>query len=123
MMSCDRGMVKKMNLAPWKASRRVFHVPTGLLAETIRLAKRDVTALISPLEGADPHSPVGTAFGFNRPKRQAAEIANTSLLLQFTSTRFVNSFLKGYDRIYHRLCTNSNPLPVINFSSEKPSTS
>jgi hypothetical protein len=44
---------------------------------------------------ADPLSPVGTAFGFNRPKRQAAEIANTSLVLQFASARFVTSFLEG----------------------------
>jgi len=44
---------------------------------------------------ADPLSPVGTAFSFNRPKRQAAEIANTSLVLQFASARFVNSFLQG----------------------------
>lgn len=44
---------------------------------------------------ADPLSPVGTAFSFNRPKRQAAEIANTSLILQFASARFVNSFLQG----------------------------
>jgi hypothetical protein len=44
---------------------------------------------------ADPLSPVGTAFSFNRPKRQAAEIANTSLVLQFASAIFVNSFLQG----------------------------
>ncbi|GLG99518.1 Peroxidasin [Gryllus bimaculatus] len=45
---------------------------------------------------ADPLSPVGTAFGFNRPKRQAVEIANTSLILEFASARFVNSFLQSH---------------------------
>ena len=44
-------------------------------------------------KGADPKSPVGTAFSFSRPKRQATLIANVSRVLQFASKRFVNSFL------------------------------
>ena len=44
-------------------------------------------------KGADPKSPVGTAFSFSRPKRQATAIANISRVLQFASKRFVNSFL------------------------------
>lgn len=42
---------------------------------------------------ADPHSPVGTAFGFNKPKPQALEIANTSFLLQFATARFLNGII------------------------------
>lgn len=49
-------------------------------------------------KGADPKSPVGTAFSFSRPKRQANLIANVSRLLQFASKRFVNSFLTKYGR-------------------------
>jgi len=41
----------------------------------------------------DPHSPAGTAFGFNKPKAQAIEIANTSFLLQFATSRLVNGLL------------------------------
>ena len=40
--------------------------------------------------GVDPLSPAGTAFGFNKPKPQALEIANASFLLQFATTRFLN---------------------------------
>lgn len=49
--------------------------------------------LIDSGKGADPKSPVGTAFSFSRPKRQATAIANISRVLQFASKRFVNSFL------------------------------
>lgn len=45
---------------------------------------------------ADPQSPIGTAFGFSRPKRQAAKIANTSLMLEFASSRIVRSFIQGF---------------------------
>lgn len=45
---------------------------------------------------ADPQSPQGTAFSFSRPKRQATRIANTSLMLEFASSRLVRSFIQGY---------------------------
>lgn len=97
-MSCEKGMVKRMDLTAWKAARRVFHLSPSSLTDAARRAQtqvRDLIAHDSVLFTADPTSPVGTAFGFNRPKRQAAEIANTSLVLQFMSSRFVNSFLQG----------------------------
>lgn len=97
-MSCEKGMIKKMDLNAWKAARRVFHVPPSVLSDAVRQAKHQVSELIArdgELFTADPRSPVGTAFGFNRPKRQAAEIANTSLVLQYASSRFAKSFLQG----------------------------
>lgn len=48
-------------------------------------------------KNADPHSPVGTAFGFNKPKPQALEIANTSFLLQFATVRFLNGIVGHSD--------------------------
>nr|CAH0106290.1 unnamed protein product [Daphnia galeata] len=63
-------------------SARVAHQVNGLLAD-----------YESQRKGADPKSPVGTAFSFSRPKRQASAIANISRVLQFASKRFVNSFL------------------------------
>ena len=54
---------------------------------------RFVTFFIKTGKGADPKSPVGTAFSFSRPKRQASAIAIISRVLQFASKRFVNSFL------------------------------
>ena len=44
---------------------------------------------------ADPKSAIGSAYAFMRPKRQAQDISNTSMVLQFASQRFVNNFLNG----------------------------
>ena len=41
--------------------------------------------------GARSKSPVGTAFAFSRPKREALTLSNTSLLLEYTSRVFLNS--------------------------------
>ncbi|XP_046386027.1 uncharacterized protein LOC124155895 isoform X2 [Ischnura elegans] len=80
-----------------------IHQPDRLLTESVQRAKRDLgdvihreMALLKQKRSADPQSPIGTAYGFNRPTRQAAEIANTSLILQFASQRFVSSFLQGH---------------------------
>ena len=44
---------------------------------------------------ADPKGAIGSAYAFNRPKRQAIQISNTSFILQFASARFVNNYLAG----------------------------
>ncbi|XP_066966367.1 uncharacterized protein [Macrobrachium rosenbergii] len=44
---------------------------------------------------ADPKGPIGSAYAFNKPKRQAIEISNASFILQFASARFVNNFFAG----------------------------
>ncbi|KAJ9573877.1 hypothetical protein L9F63_008737, partial [Diploptera punctata] len=41
--------------------------------------------------GADPKSPVGTAAAFSKANKQALTLANTSLLLEFTSEELLNS--------------------------------
>lgn len=102
MMPCDKGIMKEMKLDPWKETRRNFYFSESLLSDAVRRAKKDVTKIIERekilyemKKNADPLSPVGTAYGFNRPKRQASEISNTSIVLQYISKRFVNSYLQG----------------------------
>ncbi|KAJ9596468.1 hypothetical protein L9F63_012507, partial [Diploptera punctata] len=102
MMSCSGEVIRRMDLTPWGTTNPHFVVSGTLLADSVARAKRDVHKILQQEMDlwqnrriADPLSPVGTAYGFNRPKRQAAEIANTSLVLQFASARFVNSFLQG----------------------------
>ncbi|XP_047106680.1 uncharacterized protein LOC124775853 [Schistocerca piceifrons] len=102
MCGCKSDVMNHMDLRAWGTTSPHFVVSGRLLAESVARAKRDVHKIMQQeidlweqRRVADPLSPVGTAYGFNRPKRQAAEIANTSLLLQFASTRFVNSFLQG----------------------------
>lgn len=101
-MPCDKGIIKEMNLDPWKETRRSFYFLDHLLDDAVKRAKRDVKKIIQRekhllemKKNADPLSPVGTAYGFNRPKRQASEISNTSIILQYVSKRFVNSYLQG----------------------------
>lgn len=101
-MPCHQGVINEMNLNPWKETRKTFYIPDKVIAEAVQRAKKDVSKIMEQerdlfehKKTADPLSPVGTAYGFNRPKRQAAEIANTSLVLQLVSKRFVNSFLQG----------------------------
>lgn len=43
----------------------------------------------------DPQSAIGSHFAFMRPKRQARDISNTSMVLQFATQRFANNFLSG----------------------------
>jgi len=45
---------------------------------------------------ADPSSPVGQAYRFARPAKRALDIANTSLLLEFATARFVSGFLESH---------------------------
>ena len=44
--------------------------------------------------GVDPKSPVGTAAAFSKANKQALMLANTSLLLEFTSQELLNSLNK-----------------------------
>ncbi|XP_014241110.1 uncharacterized protein LOC106661888 [Cimex lectularius] len=91
-----------LNLAPWKEEKKQFIIPNKQISEAIEKAESDLLKLHkhewmlhTQNLMADPQSPVGTAFGFNRPKRQAAKIANTSLLLEYASTRLIRSFIQG----------------------------
>ncbi|XP_063223065.1 uncharacterized protein LOC134531301 [Bacillus rossius redtenbacheri] len=102
MAPCAGPVVPRLDLAPWSTAGQRLAVPPALLAESVARAGRDLGDVMRreldlwrQQRGADPLSPVGTAYGFNRPKRQAAQIANTSFLLQFASQRFVDSFLQS----------------------------
>ena len=44
---------------------------------------------------ASPTSPIGSSFGFMKPKVQATEISNSSYVLQFASRRFLDQLLGG----------------------------
>ncbi|CAB4061601.1 PXDN [Lepeophtheirus salmonis] len=46
---------------------------------------------------ADPKSPIGSSYGFLKPKAQSIEISNSSFVLQYASRRFLNNLLDGND--------------------------
>jgi hypothetical protein len=41
--------------------------------------------------GVDPKSPIGTAAAFSKANKQALMLANTSILLEYTSQELMNS--------------------------------
>ncbi|XP_059471181.1 uncharacterized protein LOC132194111 [Neocloeon triangulifer] len=101
-INCKGNALERMTLSPWHVASPKFILPPTLLSEAFSVAKQDASkvlaqelSLFQNKKTAHPHSPTGTAFGFNRPTIQATEIANTSLLLQFASASFVSSFLQG----------------------------
>ncbi|CAG0882057.1 unnamed protein product [Darwinula stevensoni] len=102
VMACDGEALKAMNLKKWQTLSPNFIVPSDILESSFDRAKRDVGAirtvewdLYNQDLSADPKSPVGSAYGFLRPKRQALQISNTSFVLQFASARFVNDLIDG----------------------------
>ncbi|KAL1122797.1 hypothetical protein AAG570_003123 [Ranatra chinensis] len=126
LMSCESGTIRRLDLQPWKEVRPLVVLPTNLLTKTFENAHKDLMDihkqewnLFSLNMMADPQSPVGTAFGFNRPKRQAAKIANTSLMLEFASSRIVRSFLKGelQDIEAQDVMSLVSSLPYVNLDS------
>ncbi|XP_043224190.1 uncharacterized protein LOC122382646 isoform X2 [Amphibalanus amphitrite] len=101
-MDCSKDMIGRVNLDRWRQLSPNFVVPDEMLHESIERAKRDLGEmrhtewnLHEHHLAADPKSAIGSAYAFMRPKRQAQDISNTSMVLQFASQRFVNNFLNG----------------------------
>ena len=103
LMPC-RGdtIIQKMNLNSWATASPRFIVPDNMLLDAIERAKRDVSVikdmewnLWNTGQTADPKSPSGSSYGFMKPKVQAAEISNSSYVLQFASRRFLDRLLGG----------------------------
>ena len=75
--------LQKLNLNPWATASPRFIVPDNMLLDAIERAKRDVSvikdkewSLFQRGMMASPKSPIGSAYGFMRPKRQSVEISN-----------------------------------------------
>ncbi|KAG8258779.1 hypothetical protein J6590_024091 [Homalodisca vitripennis] len=97
-MSCRSGGIRRLDLRPWKEVQPLIHISPKLLTDVVARSKRELDQqwqLYRESQNADPQSPIGTAFGFSRPKRQAAMISNASFLLEYTSANMIRSFLQG----------------------------
>ncbi|CAG0923981.1 unnamed protein product, partial [Notodromas monacha] len=104
-MACHGSTLKAMDLKPWKTASPNFVVPGEVLQSSVDRAKRDLGAvrdvewdLWQQQLQADPKSPVGTAYAFLRPKRNALRVANTSFILEFASKRFIKNFVNEQGR-------------------------
>ena len=103
LMACDGStLIKKMNLAKWATASPRFIVPDNMLVDAIERARRDVSKvkdqewhLWNTGQMADSKSPIGTAYGFMKPKQQAVEVSNSSFVLQFASRRFLDNLLQS----------------------------
>lgn len=99
-MFCSEDIFKKMDLSHWKHDSSQILMDTNLLKSIITQAQNDIKEIYSEenLHFIQPetNSPINTAFKFNRPKRQAQIISNTSLLLQLASSRIVENYIQRY---------------------------
>ena len=103
LMACDGStLIKKMNLRKWATASPRFIVPDNMLVDAIERARRDVSKvkdqewhLWNTGQMADSKSPIGTAYGFMKPKQQAVEVSNSSFVLQFASRRFLDNLLQS----------------------------
>ncbi|ODN04056.1 Peroxidasin [Orchesella cincta] len=103
-MHCEGDAIRRIDFEKWYADQTEKNIPSSKILDAIKKARSDISRLRSremdlwkDHKNADPHSPVGTAFGFNKPKPQALEIANTSFLLQFATVRFLNGIVGHSD--------------------------
>ena len=86
--------MQKLNLNPWATASPRFIVPDNMLLDAIERAKRDVSvikdkewSLFQRGMMASPKSPIGSAYGFMRPKRQSVEISNRQAGIDFDMLR------------------------------------
>ena len=78
LMSCDGDvLIKKMSIRKWATASPRFIVPDNMLVDAIERARRDVRKvknqewnLWNTGQMADSKSPIGTGYGFMRPKQQ-----------------------------------------------------
>ncbi|XP_040565059.1 uncharacterized protein [Lepeophtheirus salmonis] len=97
-------IIPRVSYNGWVTASPRFIVPDNMLLDAIERAKKDVS-LIKDKEWnlwrtgdiADPKSPIGSSYGFLKPKAQSIEISNSSFVLQYASRRFLNNLLDGND--------------------------
>ena len=82
--------MQKLTLNPWATASPRFIVPDNMLLDAIERAKRDVSvikdkewSLFQRGMMASPKSPIGSAYGFMRPKQQSIEISNRQVEFHF----------------------------------------
>ena len=90
-------LMGQLDLTAWASDTPALQVPDDLLRASIERAKVDIALrreneyqLFKNNLGADPKSPLGIAFSFNRPNAAALHLSNTSLLLEYASEEFIS---------------------------------
>lgn len=101
----------EIDLTKWQSEDRMGKVSPSLMSETIAKARKQILA-IRQLERdafdkrrgiASPRSPAGGHLAMVRPKRQALEISNQSLVYEIVTNNFIRSLLQqNKDRENHR---------------------
>lgn len=97
-MSCAGKTFQKLDLSHWKHDSSQILMDASILRAAVVQAQEDIKQIYAEENAqyreVNPRSPVGTAFKFNRPKRQATLIANTSLVLQLASARILDDYIQ-----------------------------
>lgn len=103
-MPCSSNLLPYIDLSQWNQIASVIVLNPETLRTAVSQAQRDMQQILdienARFKYAKLQSPMGTAFRFNRPKREAAIIANTSLLLQLTSIRLMDNYIDKYETAF-----------------------
>uniref|UniRef100_T1KSA2 Uncharacterized protein n=1 Tax=Tetranychus urticae TaxID=32264 RepID=T1KSA2_TETUR len=91
--------IPTMSLEPWKTESMPDRIPRSLMKDTLDKAAKQITTIrelerSSISKAASRGSPQAEHLGFNRPKRQALEMGNSSLVLEIISNNLVRSLLE-----------------------------
>ncbi|XP_069697432.1 uncharacterized protein [Periplaneta americana] len=114
-----------LNLTVWLEKDMTARISDEMVAQAVEKAEADVQLrrqrekqLWAKNGGADPKSPVGTAAAFSKANKQALTIANTSLLLEYTSQELLNSLQNVRLRRGRRQTFESARDNILGFPSE-----
>ncbi|GAB6023237.1 hypothetical protein CHUAL_008055 [Chamberlinius hualienensis] len=103
-MECNGDSFPSINLKKWRTASTNFVIPSSIIQESVERGKRQVGELrldeyrmfAENIGIVDDKSPHGTSSALLRPKRQAIQISNSSLILQFATQTFLNSFMQEH---------------------------
>ncbi|XP_033611688.1 uncharacterized protein LOC111875414 [Cryptotermes secundus] len=110
------------SLSPWLEKDTPMKISNEMLSQAVEKAEADVKLrkqreyqLWAKNGGVDPKSPIGTAAAFSKANKQALMLANTSILLEYTSQELMNSLNMVRDQRAKRQAFDTGRDNILNF--------
>ncbi|XP_021931926.1 peroxidasin homolog [Zootermopsis nevadensis] len=111
-----------LGLSPWLEKDVTMKISNEMLSQAVEKAETDVKLrrqreydLWAKNGGVDPKSPIGTAAAFSKANKQALMLANTSILLEYTSQELMISLNNIRAQRRRRQAFDSGRDNILNF--------
>lgn len=111
-----------LSLSAWLEKDTTMKISNEMLSQAVEKAEADVKLrrqreyqLWAKNGGVDPKSPIGTAAAFSKANKQALMLANTSILLEYTSQELMNSLNTVRDGRAKRQAFDTGRDNILNF--------